>query len=344
MTEILLKFRRTGLLLILVSAGAIIGLADELPLMNTQTISMDGLDTISIHYGFGEVILRESATESLIIKEYMNRDRPRYYATVSRSAGTLQIRRKWGPWLFWLWKFRAEIYLPRDFRGNLNISHSSGDLHAEADILNYKTIDTNVSSGSVMMNRLSAETVSVRVASGSMDVRGIEGRSLISISSGRLQIDELSGPEHRIKSSSGRTRIGVLRGGGSIEVSSGAVAIDNALGRMDVRLSSGSLSALNFSGEGIFNLSSGTVNLDVREMTGDLRFKISSGSVNMNIPGGLSFNLDAVTRSGTVEVQEDGREAVRVSGNSTVLRPFGLSPARTIYAQTSSGKIVINRR
>jgi hypothetical protein len=69
----------------------------------------------------------------------------------------------------------------------------------------------------------------------------------------------------------------------------------------------------------------------------------------MNIPWGLFFNLDATTNSGTVRVNERGAEALRVSGNSSVLRPLGPAPepgaaVRTIYARTTSGKVIINRR
>jgi hypothetical protein len=44
-----------------------------------------------------------------------------------------------------------------------------------------------------------------------------------------------------------------------------------------------------------------------------------------------------------VTVTENG-ETVQVSGNSTILRPFGPSPERTIYARTTSGNVTINRR
>jgi DUF4097 and DUF4098 domain-containing protein YvlB len=177
-----------------------------------------------------------------------------------------------------------------------------------------------------------------------LDIKGIGGSSFISVSSGRLQIGGLSGPEHRIKTSSGRVRIGAIQGGSSIEASSGGIAVEQARGRMEAKLSSGSLSVGNFSGEGSFELSAGNLSLAVEELTGDLRFKISSGNIDMDIPGGIPFNLDAVTSSGQVLVHEGGTGPTKVSGNSTVLRPFGPSPERTIYARTSSGNITINRR
>ncbi|MFP3090429.1 DUF4097 domain-containing protein [Treponema sp. TIM-1] len=325
MTKMLLKIRKAGVILFLVMAGAWTGYAaEDLPLVNTQTMGLGGIDTLSISYGSGEVILRESETGDLIIKEYMKIDRPRYYMNISRSGGTITVRQGRRPWFDWRWEARAEIYLPNSFRENIRISNASGNFRAEMDLVDYKTIDINVGSGSVSFNRLSAETLSVRVSSGDLDIRNAEGNSFISLSSGRLQIGGLSGSDHRLKTSSGRMRIDTLQGTSVIELSSGSLSIEN------------------FSGEGSFGLSSGSATITMEELTGDLRLRLSSGHIILNIPRDISFNLDAVTNSGSIQVAGD--EPAQVSGNSTILRPFGPSPERTIYARTSSGNVTINRR
>jgi DUF4097 and DUF4098 domain-containing protein YvlB len=341
---------------------------------------MEGVLTLAINYADGEVLIRESGTGDLIFKEYMETDRSRYYARVSRSGETLTIKSGRRPWFNWSWKSRMEIYLPRSFRENIRLSTGSGSLQAEIDLLDYKTIDVSVSSGSVSYKRLSAGTTSVHVSSGSLDIAGIGGDSLISISSGRLQIGELSGQKHRIKTSSGRMRIDSIRGDSTIEISSGGIAIEriegNAAievqsgtiqiaelagtshriktssghtniekvrGKIDFHASSGSVDIGDFSGEGSFDLSSGDLSLDMRELTGDLRFTASSGDIDLKLPGEISFNLDAVTGSGKVLVYEGGSETIRASGKSTVLRPIGASPERTIYARTNSGNVRIYR-
>jgi DUF4097 and DUF4098 domain-containing protein YvlB len=299
--------------------------------------------TLAINYADSEVFIRESGTGDLVFKEYMETDRSRYYARISRSGETLTIKSGRRPWFNWSWKARVEIYLPRSFRENIRISTGSGSLQAEIDLLDYKTIDVSVSSGSVSYKRLSAGSASVHVSSGSLDIAGIGGDSLVSISSGRLQIGELSGQKHRIKTSSGRMRIDSIQGDSAIEVSSGGVAIEKARGKIDLRASSGSIDIVGFSGEGSFDLSSGNLSLDMLELTGDLRFTISSGDIELKLPGEISFNLDAVTGSGKVLVYEGGSETIRASGKSTVLRPIGASSERTIYARTSSGSVRIYR-
>jgi DUF4097 and DUF4098 domain-containing protein YvlB len=367
-----------GLALLLFLGGTLAVYAAEPPLVNSETLNMAGLKNLSIDYADDEVFIRESETGDLVLKEYMKTDRSQYYARISQSGDRLTIKRGRRPWFNWNWKARIEIYLPRSFRENIRISTGSGSLQAETDLLDYKTIDVSVSSGSVFYKRLSAETASVRLSSGSLDIGAVEGTSFISISSGRLRIGEVSGPEHRLKTSSGRMRVDSVRGDSTIEISSGGIAIgriegnaaievqsgniqideltgtshrvktssghtgiDKVQGRMDVHASSGSITLGGFSGEGSFELSSGDLSMDMRELTGDLRFTLSSGDVSVKLPGGTSFNLDAVMNGGRVMVYEGGTELIRVSGDSTVLRPVGASPERTIYARTSSGTVKI---
>jgi DUF4097 and DUF4098 domain-containing protein YvlB len=356
------KIRAGAALLFLLSAGGGYG-QEDLPLVNTRTVSLEGVDSLSISYGSDDFVLRKSDSGDLVIREYMERDRPRYYAEVTRSGDTVQIRRGRRPLTPWLRRARAEIYLPPAFRGNFRLVNSSGNIRGETDILDCKTIDIYVDSGSAFLGRLSAETVSVRVSSGDLDIRALEGGSFVSVSSGTLRIGEMTGPEHRLKDSSGRVRIGLLRGGSSVETNSGRIAVERAQGRMEAHTSngsitvgdfsgegsfetnsgriaverargrveahtsSGSITVGDFSGEGSFETDSGRIHLDLRELAGDLRVTLSSGRVEMNLPGGIPFTLDAVTGSGKVLISEGGGEALRISGdNSTVLRPFGPPP------------------
>ncbi|MDR3192385.1 MAG: DUF4097 domain-containing protein [Treponema sp.] len=328
--------------LVLALAGAYAW--EEPRLVHTETLNLVGIEDLAISYGQDEVILKESESGDLVIKEYMTRDNPRYYVQVSRSGGTARVKRGKRPWLRWNWNARAEIYLPRSFRGNLRISNSSGSLSGEAELLGYRTVDISVGSGTVFLNGISGETVSVHVSSGELNVKNIRGNSFVSVSSGRLRIDGISGEEHHVKASSGRLRIGALEGRGLITVSSGDIAIDRVQGTIEADISSGSLDLTDFSGQGAFEISSGNLRMDINELRGDLRFKLSSGTIDVLVPAALPFNLDAVTRSGNVRVNEAGEQVLKVSGNSTVLRPLGPSPQRTIFVRTSSGNLTIERR
>jgi DUF4097 and DUF4098 domain-containing protein YvlB len=353
----------------------------ELLLVNTLNPSLGGIENLNLESGGDEMIIRESATGELVIREYMKKDRPKYYVQVSRSGGTLTVKRPWWPWPSKLWtRARIEIDLPRSFRENIRIGNGSGILRTEMDLLDYRTIDLSVSSGSASFRPVSGKTVSIRVASGSLNMDSVEGDSFISLSSGRLQIGALSGGEHRIKGSSGNARIGAIRGNSAIDISSGHIAIESiqgdavievssgnlqidelngqahrfkgssgvsvigkTRGRVEGQLSSGSLTMGDFFGEGNFTISSGNINLDLRELLGNLEFNLTSGNIDLSVPRDLSFNLDAVTRSGEILVDEGREGTVRIPDRSTVLRPFGPSPSWTIYARTNSGSLNIKR-
>jgi DUF4097 and DUF4098 domain-containing protein YvlB len=373
-------FRCKAAALLLFMGGVLGAYAQEdLPLVNTVSLNLAEVKNLSINYADDEVILRESGTAELIIREYMKKDRSRYYANVSRSGESLSIKRGQRPWFSWNWKTRVEISLPRSFRENLRLSIASGTFRSEMDLAEYKTIDVSASSGSMSYRRLSAETVSVRLASGSLDIEGIGGNSFVSVSSGRLQIGSLSGGEHRIKTASGRMRIGPVQGDSTIEISSGGLSIEGLKGNAAIKVhsgnlqigeltgishrirtssgqarieqvrgslyidsSSGSIDIGDFFGEGNVETSSGDITLNVRELTGDLRFTVSSGDVQVNLPRASSFTLDAVTNGGRVVVYDGGSELIRVSGSSTVFRPVGASPERTLYARTTSGNVRID--
>jgi DUF4097 and DUF4098 domain-containing protein YvlB len=129
-----------------------------------------------------------------------------------------------------------------------------------------------------------------------------------------------------------------------VGISSGDIAIDRVRGKIEADISSGSLELADFSGQGVFEVSSGNLRMDVKGLPGDLRFKVSSGNIEVLMPAALSFNLDAITRSGSVRVNEAGEQILKASGNSTILRPLGPSPERTIFVQMGSGDLTIERR
>ncbi|MDR0386993.1 MAG: hypothetical protein LBH57_03060, partial [Treponema sp.] len=97
-------------------------LSGELSLVNTVTVGLAGTENLSIDYSAAEVIVREGGTDELVIREYMKKDRPQYYARISRSGKSVSIRQGRRPWLSWLWKIRMEIELPRSFRENIRIT------------------------------------------------------------------------------------------------------------------------------------------------------------------------------------------------------------------------------
>jgi DUF4097 and DUF4098 domain-containing protein YvlB len=94
-------------------------------------------------------------------------------------------------------------------------------------------------------------------------------------------------------------------------------------------------------GYGKSRVVSGRLNITLEEISGDISYTVSSGSINLDLPADSSFNLDAETSSGSINVSDrDG--AIHIRNRSSVLRPIGNNPLYTLYARTTSGSININ--
>jgi DUF4097 and DUF4098 domain-containing protein YvlB len=94
-------------------------------------------------------------------------------------------------------------------------------------------------------------------------------------------------------------------------------------------------------GNGKSRVISGRLNITLEEISGDLSYTVTSGSINLDLPTGSSFNLDAETSSGSINVSDRDGE-IRIRNRSSVLRPIGSNPSYTLYARTTSGSISIN--
>jgi lia operon protein LiaG len=137
-------------------------------------------------------------------------------------------------------------------------------------------------------------------------VERISGNADVEVSSGSLRLGRLEGERHRLHSSSGSIEVEVL--GGEVDVSS----------------------------------RSGGVALGVEILSGDLAFDIRSGSLELRLPREPGFYLDAESSSGRVTIHSrEGDFSTR--DRSSILRPIGENPERTIYARVQSGNITINR-
>jgi hypothetical protein len=274
-------------------------------LIKEQAFTLAGINTISISYGSGKIIFMEGQEGRLSFKEYLNSGNEKYFARASASGGKLDIERGSRP-LFRHLRARLEVYLPPSFAGSYRIRLGSGSLEADTDI-NAETANINVSSGTLRLQKITAEKIRLRASSGSIHAAGLYGETDIELSSGSLFLDALTGGEHH------------------------------------VHLSSGSAKISGVSGKGNFSASSGNITLEAVELSGDLAFELSSGSLHLTLPKDAAFNLDAETSSGSVNVNSSGDTYI-IKGRSSVLRPIGENPEFTVFAKLSSGNITINRR
>lgn len=123
-------------------------------------------------------------------------------------------------------------------------------------------------------------SLDVTTSSGSIAVRGVQGRQTFRSASGRIALEELGG-EISVGTSSGRATAGNVVGTIAIETASGAVSLEKCRGIITVDTASGSIT-----GEGV-------------QLTADAAFRTASGAIRMDLDNALEdLRYDLTTSSG----------------------------------------------
>jgi hypothetical protein len=86
-------------------------------LVNVQEIELENITDIEILYRWEKIIIRQNNTDDFILKEYMNKNNPRYYAAVSNMENKLIIERGRRPIGVFINVFnvRAEVFIPKSY-------------------------------------------------------------------------------------------------------------------------------------------------------------------------------------------------------------------------------------
>lgn len=355
---------------------ALYGFSFNASLVNTQYVDLSDIHTVNIAYISDRVTFYESETNELVLKEYMNRNNPDFFARISTSGKTLNIEHGRRPWFSWLIS-DVEIYLPKSYQGvlvtatvsggivsnidfnveRLNIVSTSGSIdlkYVNADVANLKTTSGRIHTGDISANS------EIKTTSGKIEISNILGNSSVVSTSARIQVDGIQGNSF-VKSTSGSILIGNLLGAKQdISTTSGTITIDgihaemikikSTSGKIDIGRVFGKLSANSTSGKitiakagGAANLStvSGSVQANYGFVDGDIFIKTTSGKVMLSIPDDISFYFDASTASGSIRTTfNDGN----MSSFKSVSRQVGNVPESSIEISTVSGPIELNTR
>jgi hypothetical protein len=131
--------------------------------------------------------------------------------------------------------------------------------------------------------------VEVRSGSGHLDLADLKGAVRVQTGSGGIDADGIAGPFDG-RTGSGGIRLGQEAPGGEVDVNtgSGGIALRGVRGRLRARAASGGIDGAGQPGQ---------------------RWELTAGSggVTLTLPSDAAFELDAQTRSGSVEVDHDIR-------------------------------------
>jgi DUF4097 and DUF4098 domain-containing protein YvlB len=295
-------------------------------LVNTQEISLENTNSIAVLYGSEQITLCQGNADTLIIKEYMSRDNQDYYAHISNSSGKLTVEKGRRPIGIFFNTFRArvEVYLPAPGTGNIKVRTSSGRIEAE-EALSASAIEVESSSGSISLNRITADTANFETASG------------------RIRVQEVTAGEIAFSSSSGDIRCEKAQGNTAIHTKSGGIVFEYIEGTVSAESSSGRIDLKGVTEAVTVKTTSGAIHCTVTGTVGDISLTAASGSVTLAIPRNRGFRFSSRTSSGSLTTPFSDNLSSPLSDRHTAQGLVGASDASgTVNINTSSGSIRVN--
>lgn len=234
----------------------------QVALVNTIEISVKNVSLLSFHYVSDSLVFYESDSDLLIVREFMSKDNPAYYAQVEEKNHEIKIRAGGRP--NGLFSSRIEIYLPAWFQKNISAVTSSGSIKMVDSSHEFSQVSFKASSGSITSHNIIADTITINTSSGS------------------ITCESLSAPMITLTASSGSVKGEYLRGKLVAEAKSGSIVLDR------------------IHGSGSFETSSGSIRLSFDSVENDITARASSGSITMELPSSRGYAYSATSSSGSV--------------------------------------------
>jgi DUF4097 and DUF4098 domain-containing protein YvlB len=311
--------------IILNGASAYCGGLSEEDLVNVQEISLEHITGIEIVYRWEKISIHQGDTDALVIKEYMSRDNPRYYADISNTGNKIVVERGRRPIGIFINTFnaRAEVFIPKSYMNAISIRTTSGSIEVVDDFI--------------------CQEITIKSSSGSIGINGIDsGLINITASSGSIRCERLWG-NTAVKTKSGNINVGSMEGDMTAETSSGYIKIDRITGSLTASASSGNITGGTAGGDVNIRTKSGTIRCTAGENTGDITLVSSSGNVHVTIPENFSSNFSSRTSSGRLSTPFPEKLFSPISDKKLVQGIIGEgNPAKNINIRTSSGSIMVN--
>jgi DUF4097 and DUF4098 domain-containing protein YvlB len=333
-------------------------------LVNTRSLSMVGVEVLSLDYSSDDIIFYESDTTELILKEYMSITPNEDELTQIKQSGS-ELRLLGGDkmhqnWILNYYSGYVEVYLPSSFHGSISASTSSGNIETDLT-LNLSEFAATCSSGDIRFNKVYASQISAATSSGNIEfdkaegersfssssgdikIRGGNGDTEVSSTSGNLTILENTG-ELNAEASSGDIAIEAVNGIKEVETTSGEIHLSECSGYLNASSSSGDIIVSNLGGAGVFETTSGNINVsftdELAENNEDIEAVASSGEVELKLPSGLNFDFVAKTSSGDIDTFFDDDLSYKKDGDYAS-GTVGTNPDFQLEIATTSGDITV---
>jgi DUF4097 and DUF4098 domain-containing protein YvlB len=315
------------------------GLSEE-DLVNVQEISLERVTGIEVAYRWEKIVIRQNDADTFVIKEYMNKNDPRYYARLSNAGNTVMVERGRRPFGFFINTFdvRAEVFVPQSYSGAITIKTASGGIEAPGAFICQK-INIETASGHIRINRIAAGAVHLQASSGGIRAERVEGNLTVKTTNGSITVGSVEG-DAAAESSSGDIRLEQITGSLRAKTASGGIRSGPAGGNAFAEAASGSIDLDTVSGNITAKTTSGSIRCRAGDNAEEISLESSSGGVTLELPRNFSANFSSRTSSGVLSAPFSETLFSQVSAPKTVRGiTGGNNPVKNIAIKTTSGSI-----
>lgn len=339
----LLAFMGLTIAGVLPQGGFRISIAEP-ELANRQAFTAAQYESISVSYAMEEIDLLPSATDEVVLEEYLSNWDDDMLANIDSGGDALRItagRRNFG-FSFFSWRAKVKLYLPAGWQGALVLENSSGSIESEMDLA-LESLQVTCTSGSIRLQAVFAEEdILLKSSSGSLNSERLTagGAVQLAATSGSVRPGNVQAADSITAStSSGSVRFDSAAAA-RVEASatSGSVRFDRLDGEFLLKTSSGSIRVEGGDAFGQANCTSGGLDITLSQLAGDIKLETSSGGCKLELPADSAFNFSAQTSSGSIKTPDNSALSYNEKGNQANGH-FGSAPTHTVRMEATSGSV-----
>jgi hypothetical protein len=210
---------------------------------------------------------------------------------------TIEIKHKSVVMVSYTADLKLDIYLPKTYANNLQISVSSSNVNI--DELNLESFVYKATSGDIQAGTLNAKKAEIKATSGTAKISGKYDSFVFISTSGDFTSEGITAKDATLRSNSGRIEINATIDSLQMTSTSGDLKADN-LNAKSTRFttSSGSIKASGIPGNLEATSTSGDITVDYSKFNNDINIKTSSGRTELSLPEDSGFILKYSSSSG----------------------------------------------
>lgn len=275
------------------------------PAANEQHFNLNSISDVTISYDEEAVTFFQSESDELIIREYMTKNKSRYYADVKQDSGSLHISEGGKPFFKGSFTRYIEVYFPEQYKGSLTVTTTDGNIDMSGITLDLNSLCIDSTAGTIKLGSANALVIH------------------LSSTSGRLDLGNITGGQIRLGTTSGKVTCAQLKGVVTYTSTSGDIDVKSAAG-------SGSYRTNN----------SGNLKVAYTEVTGGLSFFNKNDGIDLTLPQDLEFEFEAATKNGSVSTSF--QDCISVNGH-TAHGTVNSTPVFTVKTETNNGDITVTQ-